>query len=117
MSEAAEFFLACLNANACMVAVENPTMHKYAIDSVGQRPSFAVQPYEFGHEESKRTCFWARGLPPLLPTAIMAKRNQSVHKEPPGPNRWKIRSRKVFAPASFSGIAVAMADQWGVLTP
>lgn len=109
MKEAAKFFQACLNANARMVAVENPTMHKYAVEAVGSKYDFAVQPYEFGHEESKRTCFWSKNLPPLIPTRIMQIRRQSVHKASPGPNRWKLRSM------TFPGIAAAMADQWGAL--
>ena len=111
MEGAAQFFLACLQANGRMVAVENPTMHKYALSIVGRAPNCAVQPYEFGHQESKRTCFWTRGLPPLMPTGIMQVRNQTVHRESPGPDRWKKRS------LTFPGIAAAMADQWGRLTP
>ena len=70
--EAAEFFTACLNANSPFVAVENPVMHRYACDAIGGfRPSFTVQPWQFGDPAKKRTCFWTRGLPPLTPTSDM----------------------------------------------
>lgn len=108
MQAAAEFFLACFHANAPRVAVENPTMHKYAIAALGGlRPTCAVQPWEHGHGETKRTCFWTRGLPPLMPTDVVTGRVGAVHVEPPGPDRGKIRSK------TYRGIAEAMAEQWG----
>jgi len=70
-------------------------------------PAQSVQPWQFGHGETKRTCFWLKGLPPLVPTDIVAGREQRVHRMPPGPDRWKERSR------FFTGIAEAMAAQWG----
>ena len=107
MFAAANVFKQCLNANAPRVAVENPTMHRYAREAVGRGPDCAVQPFQFGNMESKRTAFWLKGLPPLLPTHAGAPLRASVHREPPGPERAKNRSR------TFPGMAAAMAKQWG----
>jgi len=108
MHEAVDFFLECLNANAPCVAVENPVMHKYARERIG-KPSFTVQPWQFGDNEKKRTCFWTHGLFDLQPTSKLdgSTAAQSVHKATPGPDRWKERSR------TFPGLAEAIADQWG----
>ena len=89
MHKAARFFLECLNANAPRVAVENPVMHKHARAAVGRGHNFTVQPWQFGHPETKRTCFWTRNLPPLEPTSIVDGRDARVHREAPGPDRWK----------------------------
>lgn len=89
------------------VAVENPTMHKYARELVGRGPDFCVQPYHFGHGETKRTCFWTRGLSPLQVTNFVDERRPRSQMEPPGPDRWKRRSR------TYPWIAAAMAEQWG----
>lgn len=107
MEEAANFFLACLNANSHYVAVENPVMHKYAKSIIGRSHDFTVQPYEHGDPYSKRTCFWTKGLPPLKPTNIVSGRYPAVHFASPGPDRSKIRS------ITYPGIADAIADQWG----
>lgn len=111
MAEGAAFFRACLNANAPRVAVENPVMHRYALQAVGCRPDFTVQPWQFGDPAKKRTCFWTRGLPPLVPTSTMtaADARADCHLASPGPDRWKERSR------TYHGIADAMADQWGAI--
>ncbi|MDT8329016.1 MAG: hypothetical protein RQ750_16845 [Roseovarius sp.] len=111
MREGATFFLACLNANAPRVAVENPVMHKYARDIIGRRPDFTVQPWQFGDAAKKRTCFWTRGVPPLMPTSGMTAKDAvaECHLAPPGPDRWKQRS------ITYRGIANAMADQWSDL--
>ena len=106
MIDGAAFFRKCLDANAPMVAVENPVMHKYARELVGADWDFNVQPWQFGDPESKRTCFWTKGLPPLLGFQV-AERIQRVHMMPPGPNRGKERA---LFPA---GMAAAMARQWG----
>ena len=106
MRRSAHFFLSCLNSNAPLVAVENPTMHQYAMEICG-RPDFSIQPWMFGHGEIKRTCFWTRNLPPLEATSIVSGRDNRVHRESPGPNRSKNRSR------TYMGIARAMAVQWG----
>lgn len=114
MKEAAAFFLACLNANAPLIAVENPVMHRYGRDLVGRGPDFTIQPWQFGDDFKKRTCFWTRGLPRLVPTSDMdgATARAECHLLAPGPERWRNRSR------TYPGIAQAMADQWGkIITP
>lgn len=112
MREAAAFFLECLNANAPRVAVENPVMHGYAREIVGRGPDFTVQPWQFGDNAKKRTCFWTRGLPRLTPTSSLdgSTAVAEVHLASPGKNRWRERSR------TYPGIAEAMADQWGRYT-
>lgn len=109
MRAGAAFFMACLNANAPHVAVENPVMHGYAAAICG-KPTFTVQPWQFGDPAKKRTCFWTRGLPQLVPTSDMtaADARADCHLASPGPDRWKERSR------TYPGIAAAIADQWGV---
>lgn len=108
MRSAAIFFVAMLAANAPRIAVENPVMHKYGREIVGRGPDFTVQPWQFGDEEKKRTCFWTKGLRPLVPTSdsdgsgAVAK----VHLCPPGPERAKIRSETPV------GLSRAMAVQW-----
>jgi len=111
MREAVVFFGQCLSANAPRVAVENPVMHRHARDLIGPA-AFTVQPWQFGDNFKKRTCFWARGLPPLKPTSTLdgSTAVAEVHRAPPGPNRWKDRSR------TYPGIAAAIADQWGRLS-
>jgi hypothetical protein len=111
MQRAAQFFLECLNANAPLVAVENPVMHGYAREIIGRKADFTVQPWQFGDPAKKRTGFWTRGLPPLVPTSAMtaADARADCHLASPGPERWKERSR------TYPGIAAAIADQWGSL--
>lgn len=109
MREAAHLFLAFLNAPVPRIAVENPVMHRYAREIVGRGPDFTIQPWQFGHGEVKRTCFWTKGLPPLKPTNIVEGRTPRVHHASPGKDRWKERS------TTLTGIAEAMADQWGNL--
>jgi hypothetical protein len=90
------------------VAVENPQMHKHAVARIGgARPTQYIQPWEFGHGETKKTGLWLKGLPPLLPTDIVEGREARVHRMSPGPERWKERSR------FYRGVAEAMAQQWG----
>lgn len=107
MEDAAAFFRAMLDAPVPFIAVENPIMHGHARRIVGQRQSAIVHPWEFGHDESKATCLWLKGLPPLLPTDIRSVREQRLWRLSPGAARSKERSR------TYSGIAAAMADQWG----
>ena len=105
----AALFSAFWNAPIPRIAVENPVMHKHAkalIEGYAP-PAQSVQPWQYGHGEVKRTCLWLRGLPVLTPTDVVEGREARVHRMPPGPNRGKERSR------FFSGIADAMADQWG----
>ncbi len=107
MREAADLFNAFLNAPVPHVAVENPVMHGHARELVGRRADFTVQPWQFGHGEIKRTCFWTRNLPALTSTSIVNGRTPRVHFASPGKNRWKERS------TTLPGIAAAMAAQWG----
>lgn len=97
------------NAPIPRVAIENPVMHRHAKERIHNYadPAQSVQPWQFGHGEVKRTCFWLRNLPPLVPTQIVDGREARVHRMSPGPDRWKERSR------FFPGIAQAMASQWG----
>lgn len=110
MVEGAVFFRAMLEAPAPLIAVENPIMHKWAAKIVGRRQDQVVQPWQFGHGETKGVGLWLKGLPPLIPTNIVEGREARVHKMSPGPDRWKERSR------FFRGIADAMAAQWGGVT-
>ena len=91
------------------IAVENPVMHRHAKARIRdyEKPTQSVQPWQFGHPETKRTCLWLKNLPPLAPTRIVEGRVARVHRMPPGPDRWRERSR------FFPGIAAAMASQWG----
>lgn len=109
LEEGAALFGAFWNAPVPRVAVENPVMHRHAKALIPNyaEPAQSVQPWQFGHGETKRTCLWLRNLPPLTPTEVVEGREQRVHRIPPGPDRWKERSR------FFPGIAAAMADQWG----
>ncbi len=91
------------------VCIENPVMHKHAKARIAGFSEFSqsIQPWQYGHGECKRTCLWLKGLPHLTPTDIVEGREQRIHMMSPGPNRWKERSR------FFTGIADAMAMQWG----
>jgi hypothetical protein len=100
------------------VALENPIMHLHARTRFGFDPTQIIQPWEFGHKEMKATCLWLRHLPQLQPTNVVGpppkdrearKTWARVHRESPGPDRWKRRS------ITYQGIADAMADQWGSL--
>lgn len=106
MREGAQLFRWVLDLPVERIAVENPVMHRHAVEIVGRRHSQTVQPWQFGHGETKRTCFWLKNLPPLKPTRVVEGREQRIWKMPPGPNRSHERSR------TYQGIAEAMADQW-----
>lgn len=106
--EAVEFFRLFLTLDVPMVAVENPRPGSHVADQIG-RPDQIVHPWEHGHGEVKSTGLWLKGLPPLVPTEVVAGREAVVHRMPPGPDRAKLRSR------TYPGIAAAMAEQWGVL--
>ena len=73
-------------------------------------PQQIIQPWQFGHGETKATCLWLKNLPRLKPTQVVEGREAKVHRMPPGPNRWKERSR------TYQGVANAMAQQWGTVT-
>jgi hypothetical protein len=123
LDEGAALFSDLWNAPIERICVENPIMHKHAKARIRNYAEFkqSVQPYDFGHVESKRTCFWLKNLPPLVPTTPRTKEDLAtlkaehgkafnrIHNATPGPDRWKERSR------TFDGIAAAMADQWGKL--
>jgi hypothetical protein len=116
MLQGALFFRNLLDANIPKICIENPIMHKYAYE----RGNFMnynqiIQPWMFGHPESKSTCLWLKGLSPLVETnnvkeeflALPKKVAQRLHYLPPSKDRWKLRS------TTFQGIADAMAEQWG----
>ncbi len=102
--QALEFVRLLLNAPIEKIALENPVS---VISSRIRKPDQIIQPWQLGHGETKATCLWLKNLPKLMPTQIVDGRENKVHRMPPGPNRWKERSR------TYLGIAQAMADQWG----
>ena len=102
--EALEFVRLLLEADIPKIALENPIS---IISSKIRKPDQIIQPWQFGHGETKATCLWLKGLPKLVPTNIVEGREQRIHKMPPSPTRWKERSR------TYQGIADAMAKQWG----
>lgn len=104
--EALAFVRLLLAAPVARIALENPVS---IISSRVRKPDQVLQPWQFGHGEVKATCLWLKGLPPLAPTQIVDGRVARVHRMPPGPDRWKERSR------TFEGIGRAMARQWGGL--
>jgi len=105
-AEALAFVQTLMDAPVPRICIENPIS---VISSRFRKPDQIVQPWMFGHGETKATCFWLKNLPRLTPTNIVDGRSARVHRMPPGPNRWRERSR------TFEGIAAAMADQWGCL--
>jgi site-specific DNA-cytosine methylase len=102
--KALEFVRFLLEAPIEKIALENPVS---IISSRIRKPDQIIQPWMFGHGETKATCLWLKNLNPLTPTSIVDGREARVHKVPPGPDRWKDRLR------TYEGIANAMADQWG----
>ena len=103
--EALEFVKGLLGAPIAKIALENPIS---IISSRIRKPDQIIQPWQFGHGETKSTCLWLKGLPLLTPTQVVEGRADRIHKMPPSPNRWKLRS------TTYQGIANAMAEQWGV---
>lgn len=110
MRIASDFFRDMLEAPVKHIAVENPIPHKYALDRIGRKYDQIIQPWQHGHGETKATCLWLKNLPKITPSNIVTGREQRIWKLPPSEDRWKERSR------TFSGIAVAMADQWTIAT-
>lgn len=119
MLEACEFFNLLLKADVPRICVENPIPHCYARAETGPYTQI-IQPWMFGHEETKATCLWLRGLPELEPTDVVGpppremtmelkRKWNRVHRARRRPDRWKVRSR------TLEGIAMAMAEQWGGL--
>jgi len=115
MRDGAAFFKTLYDANIPRICVENPVMHKYAKDIIQVTQSQTIQPWMFGHPESKATCLWLRGLPLLTQTKnvkeemlkLPPRLQQRLFHLPRSKDRWKERSR------TFAGIAAAMAAQWG----
>ena len=103
-AEALDFVRRLLDAPIPRIALENPIS---IISSRIRKPDQIIQPWQFGHGETKATCLWLKNLPKVMPTNIVEGREARIHKMPPGPDRWKERSR------TFEGIAQAMAEQWG----
>jgi len=109
---ALDFVKALMDAPIPMIAIENPIS---VISSKIRKPDQIIQPWMFGHRETKATCLWLKGLPKLVPTtdlkeetmALPRKERMRLHYLPPSADRWKIRSE------TFQGIADAMANQWG----
>tara|TARA_R110000822_G_scaffold27790_3_gene82692 strand:+ start:8719 stop:9447 length:729 start_codon:yes stop_codon:yes gene_type:complete len=101
-----DFVRRLMDAPIERIAIENPIS---IISSRIRKPDQIIQPWQYGHGETKATCLWLKNLPNLVPTDIVDGREARVHRMPPGPNRWKERSR------TFEGIAQAMAEQWGGL--
>jgi len=115
MAKAAVFFRKLLQAPIHKKAIENPIMHKHAAAIINCKPTQTIQPFQFGHPESKATNLWLENLLPLRITAnveqqmasLPKRESHRVHYASPGPERWKERSR------TLQGISTAMADQWG----
>jgi hypothetical protein len=101
--EALEFVRLLLDAPIPRIALENPVS---VISTKIRKPDQIIQPWMFGHGETKATCLWLKNLPPLTPTDIVDGRSKIIHRMPPSPDRWKERSR------TYKGVASAMAQQW-----
>ena len=101
---AIQFFLALARAPIARIAIENPVC---IMSSLFREPDQVIQPWQFGHGETKATCLWLKGLQPLVPTNYVSGRHPRIHLMPPSDTRWKERSR------TYEGIADAMAAQWG----
>ena len=105
-ADALAFVQLLLNAPVARIALENPIS---IISSRIRKPDQIIQPWMFGHGETKATCLWLKNLPKLVPTDVVDGREARVHRMSPGPDRWKERSR------TLPGIAAALAEQWGAL--
>ena len=107
-ADAIKFFLAMVNADVPLIAVENPIC---IMSRIWRKPDQVIQPWQFGHGETKSTCLWLKNLPLLKPTNIVSGRADRIHRMRPGPERERERSR------TYEGIAEAMAAQWGTCDP
>ncbi len=105
---AVSFFMRLVRASDHIprVAIENPVS---VMSTLYRKPDQVIQPWQFGHGETKATCLWLKGLPKLTPTDVVEGREARIHKMPPSADRWKLRSE------TYQGIATAMAKQWGEL--
>jgi len=101
-----EFFMKLVNANITKIAIENPVG---IMSTRYRKPDQYIQPWEYGHGETKKTCLWLKNVPKLIPTNIVSGRENRIWKMSPSPERGKLRS--IF----YTGISEAMADQWGSL--
>jgi len=106
IEDALAFAKLLMDAPIAKIAIENPIGVLSTRSTLG-KPSQIIQPWQFGHGETKATCLWLKGLPKLTPTNIVSGREARIHKMPPSPTRWKERSR------TYEGIAFAFAQQWG----
>lgn len=114
LDEGAAFFKMLLDAPIPRKCIENPIMHKHAVERIGCRQTQVIQPWMFGHMEQKGTGLWLHNLPPLVPTnnvrdqmmALPKNQRQRLHYLPPSADRWKLRSTTYF------GIGEAMSIQW-----
>jgi len=102
--QAIDFFMQMVNAPIQKIAIENPIG---IMSTIYRKPDQIIQPWQFGHGETKATCLWLKNLPKLQPTDIVEGREQRIWKMAPGPERAKLRSK------TYPGIAQAMAQQWG----
>jgi hypothetical protein len=102
--EALNFVRLLLDAPIDKIALENPVS---VISSRIRKPDQIIQPWQFGHGETKKTCLWLKNLPLLHPTDVVEGRENRIHRMPPSKDRWKKRSE------TYKGIAAAMANQWG----
>lgn len=102
--EAKSFFMRFVNADCNKIVIENPVG---VMNTLYRKPNQIIQPWQFGHGETKKTCLWIKGLPNLTPTNIVDGREQRIWKMAPSANRAKERSK------TYPGIAKAMAEQWG----
>jgi len=105
-NDALAFVLDLMEAPIDRICIENPVS---VISTRIRKPDQIINPWEYGHGETKKTCLWLKNLPKLVPTDIVEGREAKVHRMAPGPNRWKDRSR------TYQGIANAFALQWGNL--
>lgn len=104
-ADALAFVAALAEAPIARICIENPIGR---LSTAWRRPDQIIQPWQYGHGETKATCLWLKGLPQLQPTSVVAGRSAVVHRMAQSPNRWKLRS------LTYHGIAAAMAAQWGV---
>jgi site-specific DNA-cytosine methylase len=102
--EALSFIRKLMECKIDKIAIENPIG---VISTKIRKPDQIIQPWQFGHGETKATCLWLKNLPKLIPTDIVDGRIPRVHYESPGKDRWKNRSR------TYTGIGKAMVEQWG----
>jgi site-specific DNA-cytosine methylase len=103
-ADALDFVRLLFDAPISHIALENPIS---VISSKIKKPDQIIQPWMFGHGETKATCLWLKGLPKLRPTEVVSGRENRIHKMSPSENRWRERSK------TYTGIAKAMAEQWG----